>query len=158
MNRRELVAALAERLETDKRSADATLQAFVDTVTDTVASGEVVAISGFAKFARVDRAARMGRNPQTGEAIRIKASRRVRVTPLKAFKDAVLTGKRPAKKAPVKKATAAKKPTAKKTTAKKTTARKPVAKKTAAKKTTARKPVAKKTVAKKTTAKKTTRR
>ena len=44
-------------------------------------SGEVVAISGFAKFARVDRAARMGRNPQTGEAIRIKASRRVRVTP-----------------------------------------------------------------------------
>ena len=41
----------------------------------------------------------MGRNPQTGEAIRIKASRRVRVTPLKAFKDAVLTGKRPAKKA-----------------------------------------------------------
>jgi DNA-binding protein HU-beta len=152
MNRRELVAALAERLETDKRSADATLQAFVDTVTDTVASGEVVAISGFAKFARVDRAARMGRNPQTGEAIRIKASRRVRVTPLKAFKDAVLTGKRPAKKAPVKKATAAKK-----TTAKKTTARKPVAKKTTAKKTTARKPVAKKTVAKKTTAK-TTRR
>jgi DNA-binding protein HU-beta len=153
MNRRELVAALAERLETDKRSADATLQAFVDTVTDTVASGEVVAISGFAKFARVDRAARLGRNPQTGEAIRIKASRRVRVTPLKAFKDAVLTGKRPAKKAPVKKATAAKK-----TTAKKTTARKPVAKKTVAKKTTARKPVAKKTVAKKTTAKKTTRR
>jgi DNA-binding protein HU-beta len=153
MNRRELVAALAERLETDKRSADATLQAFVDTVTDTVASGEVVAISGFAKFARVDRAARMGRNPQTGEAIRIKASRRVRVTPLKAFKDAVLTGKRPAKKAPVKKATAAKK-----TVAKKTTARKPVAKKTVAKKTTARKSVAKKTVAKKTTAKKTTRR
>jgi DNA-binding protein HU-beta len=82
MNRRDLVAALAERLDTDKRSADAALQAFVDTVTDTVASGEVVAISGFAKFARVDRAARMGRNPQTGEAIRIKASRRVRVTPL----------------------------------------------------------------------------
>ena len=52
-------------------------------------------ISGFAKFARVDRAARMGRNPQTGEAIRIKASRKARVTPLKAFKDAVLTGKAP---------------------------------------------------------------
>ena len=104
MNRRELVAELADRLEIDKRAADAGLQAFVDTVTDTVASGEVVAISGFAKFARVERAARMGRNPQTGEAIRIKASRRVRVTPLKAFKDAVLTGKRPAKKAPAKKA------------------------------------------------------
>ena len=52
-------------------------------------------ISGFLKFARVDRPARMGRNPATGEAIKIKASRRVRVTPLKGFKDAVLTGKAP---------------------------------------------------------------
>ena len=119
MNRRELVAELAERLEIDKRTADAGLQAFVDIVTDTVSSGEVVAISGFAKFARVDRAARMGRNPQTGEAIRIKASRRVRVTPLKAFKDAVLTGKRPAKKAPAKKTVAKKAAPAKKAVAKK---------------------------------------
>ena len=157
MNRRELVAALAERLDIDKRSADEGLQAFVDTVTDTVASGEVVAISGFAKFARVDRAARMGRNPQTGEAIRIKASRRVRVTPLKAFKDAVLTGKRPAKKAPAKKA-AVKRAPAKKAPAKKTVAKKAPARKTTAKKTPARKTTAKKTAAKKTTAKKTTRR
>ena len=140
MNRRELVAALAERLETDKRNADAALQAFVDTVTDTVASGEPVAISGFAKFARVDRAARMGRNPQTGEAIRIKASRRVRVTPLKAFKDAVLTGKRPAaKKAPAKKAAPAKKTVARKAPAKKAPAKKAVARKAPAKKTAAKK-------------------
>src|SRR4051794_41629104 len=135
MNRRDLVAALAERTETDKRTADSNLQAFIDTVTDTVSSGEVVAISGFAKFARVERAARMGRNPQTGEAIRIKASRRVRVTPLKAFKDAVLTGKRPAKKAPAKKATPAKKAVAKKTApAKAAPAKKAVAKKTVARK------------------------
>jgi DNA-binding protein HU-beta len=71
MNRRDLVTALAERTDTDKRTADANLQAFIDTITDTVAGGEVVVISGFAKFARVDRPARMGRNPQTGEAIRI---------------------------------------------------------------------------------------
>ena len=152
MNRRDLVAALAERTETDKRTADANLQAFIDTVTDTVASGEVVVISGFAKFARVDRAARMGRNPQTGEAIRIKASRRARVTPLKAFKDAVLTGKRPAKKA------VAKKTVAKKTVARKAPAKKAVAKKTVARKVPAKKAVARKTAAKKTTAKKTTRR
>jgi len=114
MNRRDLVSALAERTDTDKRTADANLQAFIDTITDTVAGGEVVVISGFAKFARVDRPARMGRNPQTGEAIRIKASRRARVTPLKAFKDAVLTGKRPAKKAPAKKTAPAKKAVAKK--------------------------------------------
>jgi DNA-binding protein HU-beta len=147
MNRRELVAELAERLETDKRAADAALQAFVDTVTDTVSSGEVVAISGFAKFARVDRPARMGRNPQTGEAIRIKASRRVRVTPLKAFKDAVLTGKRPAKKAPAKQAAPVRKTVAKKTVAKKAAP----AKKAVAKKAPARKAPGKKTAAKKTT-------
>jgi DNA-binding protein HU-beta len=149
MNRRELVAALAERTETDKRTADANLQAFIDTITDTVSSGEVVVISGFAKFARVDRPARMGRNPQTGEAIRIKASRRARVTPLKAFKDAVLTGKRPAKKAPAKKAAPVKKTAVKKAAP---------AKKAPAKKTVTRKAPAKKTTAKKTTAKKTTRR
>jgi DNA-binding protein HU-beta len=158
MNRRDLVAALAERTETDKRTADANLQAFIDTVTDTVASGEVVVISGFAKFARVDRAARMGRNPQTGEAIRIKASRRARITPLKAFKDAVLTGKRTAKKAPAKK-TVAKKTVAKKNVAKKAPAKKAApARKAVARKAPARKAVAKKTTAKKTTAKKTTRR
>ena len=131
MNRRELVLALSERTDTDRRSADELLTAFTDIITETVAKGEPVAITGFAKFARVDRPARMGRNPQTGEAIRIKASRRVRVTPLKAFKDAVLTGKAvkkaPAKKAPAKKATAkkapAKKATAKKAPAKKTTRR-----------------------------------
>ena len=160
MNRRELVAELAERLEIDKRSADTGLQAFVDIVTDTVASGEVVAISGFAKFARVERAARMGRNPQTGEAIRIKASRRVRVTPLKAFKDAVLTGKRPAKKAVAKKTAAKKAAPAKKAVAKKAApAKKAVAKKAApAKKAVAKKTVARKAPAKKTAAKKTTRR
>ena len=139
MNRRDLVAALAERTDTDKRSADATLQAFIDTVTETVATGEPVMISGFLKFARVDRPARMGRNPATGEAIKIKASRRARVTPLKGFKDAVLAGKAPAKKAPAKKAVAAKAPkktVAKKAPVKKTVARRP--KKAPAKKATAR--------------------
>ena len=136
MNRRDLIAALAERIETDKRSAEEALQGFIDVITDTVAKGEAVAISGFAKFARVDRKARMGRNPQTGEAIQIKASRRARITPLKAFKDAVLTGKRaPAKKAPAKKKAVARKAPAKK----KAVAKKAPAKKTTAKKTTARK-------------------
>lgn len=125
MNRRELVAALVERTDTDKRSADATLQALIDLVTDTVASGEPVAISGFCKFARVDRAARMGRNPQTGEAIRIKASRRARITALKAFKDAVISGKRaPAKKAPVRKSAPVKKAAVKKAAVKKAAVKK----------------------------------
>ncbi len=151
MNRRDLVSHLADRLETDKRTADAHLQAVIDAITETVSKGEAVVISGFAKFARVDRAARMGRNPQTGEAIRIKASRRARVTPLKAFKDAVLSGKAPAKKAVAKKTAPVKKTVAKKTAP----AKKAVAKKAApAKKAIAKK----KAVAKKTAVRKTTRR
>jgi DNA-binding protein HU-beta len=142
MNRRELVLALADRADIDRRTADEVLSSLVDIITDTVASGEPVAISGFAKFAKVDRKARMGRNPQTGEAIRIKASRKARITPLKAFKDSVMTGKRAG---------------AKRTTAKKTTAKKAPARKTAARKAPARKAPARRTAAKKT-AKKTTRR
>jgi DNA-binding protein HU-beta len=152
VNRRELVLALAERTETDRRTADEMLTAFTDIVTETVSTGDPVAISGFCKFARRDSPARMGRNPATGETIRISARRRVRVTPLKAFKDAVLSG-RPVKKAPAKKS-AVKKTAAKKTTAKKTTARKAPAKKA----TTTRRAPAKKTSAKKTTARKTTAR
>ena len=144
MNRRDLVAELAERTDTDKRTADATFQAFIDVVTDTVATGEPVAISGFAKFARRDVPAkprRKGRNPATGEEIWLApkpASRSVKITPLKAFKDAVVRGKR----APAKK-TAAKKSTARKSTAKKTTAKKTTAKKTAAKRTTRKAPARK---------------
>ena len=93
MNRRELVAALAERTGSEKKATDAFLSAFTDVVTETVSKGEPVAISGFCKFARVERAARMGRNPATGEAIKIAASKKARITPLKAFKDAVLAGK-----------------------------------------------------------------
>jgi DNA-binding protein HU-beta len=141
MNRRDLVAALAERTDSDKRTADAALQAFIDVITDNVASGEPVAISGFAKFARRDVPAkprRKGRNPATGEEIWLNpkpASRSVKITPLKAFKDSVIRGKRaPAKKTP------AKKTAAKKTAAKKTTARKSTAKKTTARRTTKKAP------------------
>ena len=169
MNRRELTAALSERLDTDKRKADEALQSVLDVITETVSKGEAVAISGFAKFARRDvpaKPARMGRNPATGEEMMLApkaASRSVKITPLKAFKDAVITGKRaPAKKAPAKKAavktTTAKKAAAKTTTVKKAAAKKSTAKKTTAKKTTAKKSAAKKSTAKKTTAKKTTRR
>jgi len=150
LNRRELVLALAERTDTDRRTADATLTAFVEIITETVAKGEPVAISGFAKFARVDRAARMGRNPQTGEAIKIKASRRVRITALKAFKDAAISGKvakAPVKKAPVKKAAPARKAPVKKAPVKKAPVKKAPVKKAAP----ARKAPVKKAPAKKAT-------
>ena len=142
MNRRDLLNALAERNELNRKDADAVLTSFVDIVTETVARGEIVAISGFAKFARVDRKARMGRNPATGETIKIKASRKARITPLKAFKDAVMSGKGTAKKAPARKAAArgpAKKTTTKRATATRGPAKKTTTKRATAKKTTARK-------------------
>ena len=98
MNRRELITAIAEDLDMDKKSTDAFLSAFIDVITSTVSKGEPVTITGFAKFARVERKARMGRNPQTGEPIKIAASKRARITPLKAFKESVL-GRSGAKKA-----------------------------------------------------------
>ncbi|HEY3831053.1 MAG TPA: HU family DNA-binding protein [Acidimicrobiia bacterium] len=128
MNRSELARTFAERTETTPRQARETIDSLVDLITETVAKGEDVAISGFAKFRRVDRAARMGRNPATGEPVRIKAKRVAKITPLKAFKDAVVSGRAPAaKKAPARKAPA------KKAVAKKAPARKAPAKKTAAK-------------------------
>jgi DNA-binding protein HU-beta len=140
VNRSQLVTALSERIDTTRREADAVVTSIVDLITATVAAGEDVAISGFAKFRRVDRPARMGRNPATGEAIKIKAKRSAKITPLKQFKDAVLSGKAPAKKAPAKK-TVAKKAPAKKTAAKKAPAKRTVAKKGPAKKAPAKKAV-----------------
>ena len=91
MNRRELVNAIAAHTGQEPRQVDATLKGFTEVVTAVVSKGEPVAITGFAKFSKVERPARMGRNPATGEQIKIKASKKARITPLKAFKDSVMT-------------------------------------------------------------------
>ena len=137
MNRSQLLNALAERNDLSRKEADALLTSFTDIITETVCRGEDVAISGFAKFRRIDRPARMARNPATGETVKVAAKRVARITPLKAFKDAVLSGKAP-KKAPARKAAPAKKGPAKKSAAKKAPAKKTAAKKAPAKKTTRR--------------------
>jgi DNA-binding protein HU-beta len=109
MNRRELIAAIAAHADAEPKTVDAVLRGFTDVVCATVAKGDPVVLSGFAKFAKIQTKARMGRNPATGEAIKIKASKKARITPLKGFKDIVL-GAAPAPKlikaAPVKKAPA----------------------------------------------------
>jgi DNA-binding protein HU-beta len=89
MNRRELVAAVAAHTGLDKKQVDATLAGFTDVVTAVVSKGEPVAISGFAKFSKQERAARMGRNPATGEAIKIKASKKVAFRAAKELKESV---------------------------------------------------------------------
>jgi DNA-binding protein HU-beta len=175
VNRRDLVQAVSTQTGVERRQVDSVLQGFTQVVTAVVSKGEPVSISGFAKFVKVDRPARLGRNPQTQEPVRIKASKKARITPLKGFKDAVVkTSLAPklergvwppapaaAKKSTAKKSTA-KKSTAKKAPAKKSTAKKSTAKKSTAKKSTgtaragARKSTAKKSPAKKSTAKKST--
>jgi DNA-binding protein HU-beta len=138
MNRRDLVRAVAAETGQELKHIDSAIRGFTDVVTAVVSKGEPVSISGFAKFAKVERAARWGRNPATGEQIRIKASKRARITALKSFKDAVLNPSQapklgrgvldgsatPAKKKAVGKKTAAKRPAAKKTGKKKAAARK----------------------------------
>ena len=131
MNRSQLLNNFAEANELTRKQADEYVTSLLEIITASVASGDDVAISGFAKFKRIDRPARMARNPATGEQVRVKAKRVARITPLKNFKDAVLSGKAPkpavkktAKKAPARKAPAKKKAAAKKTV-KRAPARKP---------------------------------
>jgi DNA-binding protein HU-beta len=128
---------------------DGVLRGFTDVVLATVTKGDPVVITGFAKFAKIQTKARMGRNPATGAAIRIKASKKARITPLKGFKDTVLgatpapkltkpapakaAAKAPAKKAPAAKAPARKAPAAKAPAKKATAAKAPARKATAAK-------------------------
>jgi DNA-binding protein HU-beta len=81
MNRRELIAAVAVHRDAEPKTVDAVLRGFTDVVCASVAKGDPVVLSGFAKFAKIETKARMGRNPGTGEAIRIKASKMARITP-----------------------------------------------------------------------------
>ncbi len=90
MNRRELVNAVAAHTGLDPRDVDKALRGATEVIEAVAAKGEQVTISGFAKFARVDRPARMARNPATGEPVRVKASKKAKITPLKGFKEAVM--------------------------------------------------------------------
>ena len=133
MNKSQVIQAVADELGGDMtpREVKACLEAFENVVIRSCKAGDPVALTGFVKFARVDRPARMGRNPATGETIRIAAKSVAKATALKRFKDEVMAGKAKGAKAPAKK-TAAKKPPAKKAPAKKAPA-KAAAKKTAKK-------------------------
>jgi DNA-binding protein HU-beta len=115
-----------------------------------MSAGNDVMINDFGKFKKVDRKARMGRNPFTGETIKIKASKKARFLPAKALKE-VIAGDRKLGPAPKPEVKAAPKPAAKKA-AKKAPAKKKAAKKVvkkAAKKAPAKKKVAKKAAKKK---------
>jgi DNA-binding protein HU-beta len=163
-NKAQFVELLAERLDGDKKKAQAALDAVIDTIYHTVSKGERVVLTGFGVFEKRDRKARTARNPATGATVRVKK------TSVPAFKagaefKAITSGAKKLAKAPAKRAAAiAKKAVAKATPTKsaptkRAPAKKSAAKSTPAKKTTARTTAAKKapakTAAKKTTARKT---
>ena len=89
MNKSELVAALAEKTEMTKKSAEASLNALVEIVTDELKNGGKIQLVGFGTFETRKRAARKGRNPQTKEEIKIPASKAPVFKAGKALKDLV---------------------------------------------------------------------
>jgi DNA-binding protein HU-beta len=86
MNKAELVEAVASATDSSKASVDEVLNATIATIIKTVTKGDSVQLVGFGTFGSGKRAARTGRNPRTGETIKIAAARTVK---FKAFKDAV---------------------------------------------------------------------
>lgn len=89
MNKTELVAAVAEQADISKKDAEKALKAFVDVVTEEMKKGEKVQLVGFGTFEVSERAAREGRNPQTGETMTIAASKAPKFKAGKALKDMV---------------------------------------------------------------------
>ena len=89
MNRMELVAAIAEKSELSKKDAEKALKAFTDVVAEELKKGAQIQLVGFGTFKVSERAAREGRNPQTGETMQIKASKSPKFTAGKALKDAL---------------------------------------------------------------------
>ncbi len=89
MNRTELVDAIAKKADLSKKDADAALKAFIDTVGTQLKKGDKIQLVGFGTFEVAKRAARKGKNPQTGEVIKIAASKAPKFKAGKALKDLV---------------------------------------------------------------------
>ena len=89
MNKTELVAAMADKAGLTKKDAEAALKAFTDTVAEELKKGEKIALVGFGTFEVSERAAREGRNPQTGATMTIASSKAPKFKAGKALKDAI---------------------------------------------------------------------
>ncbi|MBK1647393.1 HU family DNA-binding protein [Rhabdochromatium marinum] len=89
MNKSELVDTMAEAADIPKTAAAKALDGLIDAITDTLKKGETVSIIGFGNFTVKERAARTGRNPQTGDSIQIAASKSPSFKAGKALKDAI---------------------------------------------------------------------
>jgi DNA-binding protein HU-beta len=143
MTKNELARELSEELDMPRRQMVEIIDALLEKFMDVLKSGDKVQLTPFGQFKVRDRAARIARNPKTGEPIKVPAKRVLKFIAGRVLKEAVGTAKRGS-------GTAAKKSAAKKTTAKKTAAKKSVAKKAPARKAApARKTAAKKSAGRK---------
>ncbi len=89
MKKVELVVSVAEKAGLTKADATRAIDAFVETISETLAKGDKVPVAGFGTFAVSERAAREGRNPRTGEPVKIEARKVVSFKAGSALKDAV---------------------------------------------------------------------
>ena len=89
MNKTELVAAMADQAGLSKKDAEKALKAFTEVVEEELKKGEKIQLVGFGTFEVSERAAREGRNPQTGETMQIAASKSPKFKAGKALKDAI---------------------------------------------------------------------
>ena len=89
MNKTELITAIAESADISKKDSEKALKAFVDVVTEELKKGEKVQLVGFGTFEVSERAAREGRNPQTGKTMKIEACKAPKFKAGKALKDAI---------------------------------------------------------------------
>ena len=89
MNKTELIAAIAEKTELSRKDAEKALKAFTEVVEEELKKGEKIQLVGFGTFEVSERAAREGRNPQTGETMQISASKSPKFKAGKALKDAI---------------------------------------------------------------------
>lgn len=87
MNKSDLVAKIAESAELTKAQAEKALNSFIAETTAALKAGDKITLVGFGTFSAVTRAARTGRNPQTGKALKIAAKTNGKFTPGKALKD-----------------------------------------------------------------------
>ena len=94
MTKSQLVERMAKAGDVPKKQADAILQGLVEIIVGSVKKGEPVKLPGLGTFKKVKTKARMGRNPQTGEPVKIPARTKARFTVAKSFKEAVLGGKK----------------------------------------------------------------
>lgn len=89
MNKTQLIQKIVENSTMNKKEAEAALNAVVASISDAVVAGEKVQISGFGSFDVKERDARTGRNPKTGEAVEIAASKRIVFTAAQSLKDKI---------------------------------------------------------------------